>query len=395
MTTMTSSNLPHVAGFATKIDDVLEVAKNHRLATSDRGMEVFSYDLGQQVLGGAQYDKPSTFISRLNAIGLTEDPAFDDWKILMPATDGDLRNRLRVMFAGMMRPAQVAKFKETVTEIVAGVFDETDGNDSLELMADIVWKVPSRMYCNLVSAPYGFAPKAAQLSDSVLGPIVTRDASRRQESIDALYETYDIVSEHIERRRSNLGDDFTSHMIRQELDGKLSNREMVWNAVGLLHASIDNTVQQMGIVLAYLLDNRDIWDQLVADPDLIPAAVEEAMRLAPRFKVIFRVTREDVELDGHTIPSGTEVFVWIPATNRDPVALDDPDQFRLDRPAFRTLLFGGGIYNCLGQHLARLEIQETVRALVQRYPSARLAGEPRLVEHGMGNEMERLDIVTA
>lgn len=387
------SEVPHVAGYATAIETILDVARSHPIATSDRGVEILTYDAGQHVLNSPDFDKPTMFKVRLDAIGITEGQIREDWEILMPTTDGDLRSRLRVMFASMMRPAQVKKFTQTVREIVAGVFDELGEVSTAELMEDVVWKIPSRMYCDLVSAPYEFAPHAAELSDSVLGPIVARDASRRQESIDALYETYDIVSGHIERRRADLGDDFTSLMIRQEIDGKLSEREMVWNAVGLLHASIDNTVHQMGLVLGTILERRDVWAKLVEDPDLVPAAVEEAMRLTPRFNVVPRLARVDVEVGGYVVEAGTQAFVSIPAANRDPRVVDDPAEFRLDRPTFRTLQFGGGTYNCLGQHLARLEIQETLKALVTRFPEAALEGSMEVRKHAMGTEVARLPIV--
>ncbi|WP_170946086.1 cytochrome P450 [Rhodococcus sp. 14-2483-1-2] len=391
--THTSTPLPRIEGYTTSIDDVKALGRSSPLAISDRGYEILGYEAAHLALNSDKFDKASTFKARLDDIGITEgSPSRSDWEVLMPATDGQLRTRLRVMYAGMMRPAQVARFGDRVRGLVAGVFDELGDRQSVDAMEEIVWRIPSRMYCDLVSAPYSLAPTAARLSESTQGPLMTRDTSRRQEAIDALYETYALVEEHISKRRENLGDDFTSHMIRQEIDGKLTEREMLLNAVGLLLASIDNTVHQMGIAIGTLLQRRDVWQQLVADPSLIPAAVEEAIRLAPRLNTLLRMTAEDVEVEGHVLDAGKIVFVSIASAQRDPAVLEAPDEFRLDRKGYRALQFGGGNFNCLGQHLARLEMQETVRALVTRYPNAHLRHDLKITSYPHGNEVERLDI---
>lgn len=390
MTTL--DQLPRVAGEATTIDEFIELGRTNHLAISDRGVEVVGYSAGQAVLNGKDFDKSAMFKKRLDDLGIVDGQIRDDWEVLLPTTEGDLRQKIRVMYAGMMRPAQIAKFNETVTGLVAGVFDELGDATSADLMTEVAWKVPSRMYCELVGAPYSFAPSAARLSDSVLGPVFTADTSRRQESIDALYETYDIISEHIAHRRENLGTDFTSAMIRHELEGNLTQRQMLLNAVGLLHASIDNTVHQIGIIFGTLLQRRGVWDRLVEDPNLIPAAVEEAMRLTPRFNTVMRKTITEVEVEGVAIPEGTMLYVQIPAAQRDVDMLDDPDEFRLDRKPYRPLEFGGGNYNCLGQHLARLEMAHAVRQLVARYPNAHLADGFEFVEFPTMNEVHRLDV---
>ena len=388
MSQATASGLPHVAGYTTSVAEFLEVAKNSSIATSDRGYEVLGYSAAQFVLNDKRFNKLEGFKKRLDGIGITEGTeSREDWELTIAGTEGELRQNLRVMYASMMRPSRIAKFQDTVRSLVEGVLDEVEGKSDIDLMQDISWKIPSRMYCELVSVPYDFAPEVARLSDSMQGPMITRDASRRREAIDAFYETYEVVTKRIDERRESLSDDFTSALIKQEMDGKLTRHEMLVNAVGLLLVSTDNTAQQMGMVLGSLLERRDIWQRLVEDQSLIPAAVEEAIRLQPRLNSILRHADEDVEVEGHVIPAGSTVLVGIATANQDAAVLDDPEEFRLDRPPFRQLLFGGGSFNCLGQHLARLEIQEAVRALVTRYPNARLVDGVNLVEFSFANEV--------
>src|SRR3712207_2995260 len=116
-------------------------------------------------------------------------------------------------------------------------------------MAHLAWRIAPGVYCELFSAPLEEAPTAARLSDSTLGPILTQDAARRQESLDAFVESQAFVREHVDRRRGDLGDDFTSALIREQEAGNLTEEELVDSGVGLLQTAIDNTVDQRGLVV--------------------------------------------------------------------------------------------------------------------------------------------------
>jgi len=395
MTHASIDELPHLAGDATSLQEFIDVARRSPLATSDRGFEVLGYAAGQAVLNGKEkYSKSQWSKQRLDLLEI-QGQAREDWELILPNTEGELRTNLRVMFASMMRPGLIRKFEDAVSSIVTAVFDEIAGEQDVEMMSEVFWKIPSRMYCDLVAAPYDFAPRAAELADSGLAPLFTQDISRRQELLDALYDTYDIVDKHIAARRENLGDDFASIMIRQQMEGKLTERELVFNAVGMVFASIDNTAHQMGMILGMLLDRPDVWARLVEDKSLIPAATEEAMRLLPRFNIIARQALTDDVLEGHDIPAGSWMFVSIPTAHRDEAVLDDPEEFRLDRPVFRPLSFGGGVNNCLGQHLARLEINRTITEFVSRYPRARLIEGWNVTVHPHVNEVRELKLALA
>jgi cytochrome P450 len=220
--------------------------------------------------------------------------------------------------------------------------------------------------------------------------LLTNDQSRRQESIDALYESLAFVAEHIAARREDLGDDFTSAMIRQQLDGKLTEDEVLHEAAALLQASVDNTVHQIGIVFGQLLSERSRWESVLADQELVPQAVEESIRLRPRFNTIFRQADGDVEFRDQVFEDGSWVFVSVRATQRDPRVFPDPAEFRLDRPTHRAMMFGGGPYNCLGQHLARMEFHETLKAVQRRFPAARLVDDWAVHETNAVTEVTHL-----
>ncbi len=142
----------------------------------------------------------------------------------------------------------------------------------------------------------------------------------------------------------------------------------------LLIGGHETTANQINLSLLLLFDHPGQMAKLGADPELIPAAVEELLRcsrlggLAPA-----RVTREDVAIGGVTIPAGEQVIPLFATANRDPSVFGDPDRFNVTRDAGNHLSFGAGVHHCLGAQLARVELQEAFRGLVGRLPGLRLA----------------------
>lgn len=378
MTTLQHDDLPTIPADCRDWDVMFEAQRRHWLARSDRGLEVLGFELGHQVLSHPQLPKGPTFLKRLDALGVMDEPVRAQWSRILTTTEGQTRKRLRLPLSKLFRPGQIAQLQQGVLDIVADCLDEMAEHEEVDLMADLAWRVPSRVYCLLVSAPTSLAPEAARMSDSILTPLLTVDVDRRQESIDAFLESLEFVRQHIAARRLDLGDDFTSAMIRQQQEGLLDEEELVAEGASILQASIDNTAHQAGLVLATLLSRPDVWAQLVADRALVPAAVEEVIRFEPRFNTIFRHAPEELVLDGVPVPAGSWIYVSTRVAQRDPQSFDDPHTFRLDRPRHRPLMFGGGGYNCLGQHLARLELEAIVSGVLERFPDMKPVATPRL-----------------
>lgn len=231
------------------------------------------------------------------------------------------------------------------------------------------------MYCHLVSAPVELAPTVARLSDSILAPILTADRDRRQESVSAFMEGWDFVREHVEARRKDLGNDFTSVMIKQQIEGLLTEDQLLAEGMSILQASVDNTVHQMGNTFGMLLSEPARWQQLLENPEAATSIIEEVIRLRPRFGTIFRYAPHQVIIDEQTIPADSFVYVSVRSAQRDARVFEDPDTYNIDRPAKRPLMFGAGPYNCLGQNLARMEIEESLKAVAERFPGIRLTEE--------------------
>lgn len=281
---------------------------------------------------------------------------------------------MRASLGALFRPSQVAKLRTAIRRIADSLLDDLDDPDEYDLM-QLCWEVPARTYCELVSIPYSESGTVIRIADSVLGTLLNVDTRRRNEAEAAILESVEIVRTHLNARRSNLGDDFTSVMIRQQQDGLMTEEQLVAQSFALLQASVDNTAHQMGNTFGSLLTTPSRWHDFVADRALGIPVINEIIRLYPRFGTIFRLAAKDMELGGLEIPAGAWAFVSARSGQRDPEFFDAPDEYRIDRPAMRPLMFGAGPYNCLGQNLARMEIEETLNAVADHFPGLELIGE--------------------
>jgi cytochrome P450 len=161
----------------------------------------------------------------------------------------------------------------------------------------------------------------------------------------------------------------------REVTGQLTEREAVSNAAVLMFGGIETTEGMIANALLHLLANPDQLALVRAGQDLIPAAIEESLRLEPAAAVVDRYATADTELAGTPVSAGDQVTVSISGANRDPAVFGDPDRYRVRRAnAARHLAFAHGPHFCLGAHLARLETRIAVAAVLTRLTGLRLAG---------------------
>jgi cytochrome P450 len=166
-------------------------------------------------------------------------------------------------------------------------------------------------------------------------------------------------------------------LIEAEIDGEhLSDEELLGFSFLLLIAGNDTTTSLIGIGAELLARHPDQRAELLADPALIPAAIEEMLRIEAPTQVLPRTAMRDVELHGVTIPEGSRVMLVWGAANLDDREFADPERFDIHRRIGRHLAFGHGAHHCLGAALARLEGRVAFEELLRRVPDYELAGTP-------------------
>lgn len=187
--------------------------------------------------------------------------------------------------------------------------------------------------------------------------------------------------DYIRSRRADPSDDLTSKLARAEVDGEHLTDEEIVGFVGLLLlAGHITTTATLGNTVITFQEHPAAVAEIRADPTLLPAAIEEVLRVRTPFPRLGRLTTVDTEVGGVRIPAGQIVIPWLTAANRDERVFADPDRFDIHRKPNPHLTFGHGIHFCLGAPLARLEASVALRLMLRRYRDIEVPGDER-VEH--------------
>ena len=184
---------------------------------------------------------------------------------------------------------------------------------------------------------------------------------------------FQYLLKHVEKHRENPKDDLIGYLLNATIfDQPLTEEHVVGTIVLLLIAGIDTTWSAIGSSLWHLAGNAEDLARLVAEPELMPTAIEELLRAyAP--VTMARVVAKDTTIGECPVKEGDWVLLPFPAANRDPQEFEDADKVIIDREFNRHAAFGLGIHRCLGSNLARLELRVAVEEFVKRYPRFELA----------------------
>jgi cytochrome P450 len=241
-----------------------------------------------------------------------------------------------------------------------------------ELVSGFAFPLPVWVICELLGVDDTDRDRFGYWSATMLS--ISR---YRQDEIDAATAEFtQYIMDLIAVKRADPQDDLISELVAvaDSEDGRLTEFEAMITSRGLLMAGHETTANMIGKMVAMLLADRRRWERLLADPELIGAAVEEALRFDPISGFgLPRYLTEDFEVAGTTLCRGTTVMTNLSAANRDERAFDHADEMDLDRMPNAHLTFGAGAHSCLGQSLARTELQTVLGVLLRRLPTLELA----------------------
>ncbi|MET9352064.1 cytochrome P450 [Streptomyces sp. NPDC006617] len=237
-----------------------------------------------------------------------------------------------------------------------------------DLVTAFALPVPSMVICALLGVPYAdhefFEEQSRRLLRGPL-PADTRDARDRLEAY---------LGELVDRKRRAPGEGLLDDLVRrQESEGETDREQLIAFAVILLVAGHETTANMISLGTYTLLTNPGRLAELRADPALLPGAVEELMRVLSIADGLLRMATEDIDVDGQTIRAGDGVVFATSVINRDESVYPEPDALDWHRPARHHVAFGFGIHQCLGQNLARAELEIALHTLFDRLPTLRLA----------------------
>jgi pentalenic acid synthase len=240
-----------------------------------------------------------------------------------------------------------------------------------ELLSNYALPLPSAAICAALGVPFEDHGFFDERSRHVLSSAGEDEAHLARK---AFTEILGYLHDLIARKQKSPEDGFLDELIANQLaDGKVDLDELAMLAALLLVSGHETTSNMIALSTMTLLDHPDQLDALRADPSLMPGAVDELMRLTSIGDMLMRVAKEDIEIAGQTIRKGDGVVMSTMLMNRDPDTWLDPDQLDIRRHAGRHVAFGYGIHQCIGQNLARAEMEIALNTLFRRIPTLRLA----------------------
>ena len=313
----------------------------------------------------------------------------------MLTNDPPVHTRLRKLVQQAFTPRALQRIAATVERVVGECLDAVEGHGEFDLVESLALPVPSIVICEMMGVPASDRARFTQWTADATHDLQLMPSPELAARADAAsLALRDYFLGLIEQRRAHLTDDILSGLIRAEQDGgQLSEDELVSQAIGLLIAGFETTIGAISLGVRSLLLHPDQLARLRAQPELIKPAVEECLRFDPPIPMTMRMLHEDLELDGHRIAADTPVVGLVAAAQRDPAAYTEPDRFDIARDEAPNLAFGGGIHFCLGAHLARMEMQTSILALVQRFPDLALASPELAWSRSLFRVPERLVLV--
>lgn len=296
--------------------------------------------------------------------------------LIFPRLDDPEHQRLRRMLTRDFTFRRAEAMRPQIQEVVDGFLDEMiAAGPPADLVSAFALPVPSMVICLLLGVPYEdhefFQTQSAAGLDAN-----SSEEDRLQAQLALFTYMFDLVA----RKEREPGDDLMSRLINDHVaTGELNRETAAMNGQMLLAAGHETTAGMIALGALALIQHPDAAARLreTDDPAVVAGIVEELMRyLSIVHSLVDRVALEDVVIGGQLVRAGDAVLMNLPAGNFDTAFVEQPDAFDVNRNSRGHLGFGYGVHQCLGQNLARAELQIALTALVRRLPGLRLAVEP-------------------
>jgi cytochrome P450 len=309
--------------------------------------------------------------------------------------DPPKHDRIKALFQRGFTPKRIAEHEDAIRAITVDVLDRLEGRDTCDLVTDVAQPAVARVIGSFMGLPPEDDEVWANLMNAIVGagdPDATPEGAQVVMERE-VPEVFERCGKLIAERRETPTDDLTSVLVHAEIDGeRLEDHEIVMGFFLLMAAGNDSTKATYCSGMRALMENPDERRKVLEDPSLVPAAVEESLRMFPAFAHFARTATHDTELHGQKIREGEKVVMWYPSSNRDETRYEDPDRFEVTRNPEHQAFGAGGRHFCLGTALARLELRILIEETLARFPDMEIAGTPLYVESGFANQLKTLPV---
>jgi cytochrome P450 len=310
--------------------------------------------------------------------------------------DPPKHDRVKALFQAGFTPKRIAAHEDVIRAIAVEALDKLQGRKTCDLVADVAQPVVSRVIGSFMGIPPEDDEAWARLMNMILGagdPDLNPHGTLQEGVEAAVAEIFQRCGALIAERRERPTDDLTSVLVHAEVDGqRLEEHEIVMGFFLLVAAGNDSTKATYCSGMRALMENPDQRELVLADPSLIPGAVEESLRMFPAFAHFRRTATCDTELNGRRIKEGEKVVMWYVSSNRDKTCHADPDRFDVRRTTEHQAFGAGGRHFCLGTALARLELRILFEETLARFPAMEVGEWPTVVESVFLNQLKTLPV---
>lgn len=300
--------------------------------------------------------------------------------------------RLRALVNRAFVSRMVERQRPRVATLACTLIDCFPSGTPFDLLTAFAEPIPVTVIADLLGVSADHAPQLLSWSHSMVAMYqFGRTRAVEDQAVAATLAFSGFIRDLARERQGRPGDDILSLLLAAAADGdRLSEDELVTNAILLLNAGHEATVHAIGNGVAALLRTGCLAPPLFATPDATAATCEELLRFDPPLHMFTRYALESVELEGVRLQVGDRIGLLIGAANRDPALFVAPDRLDPTRPSAPHVAFGGGIHFCIGAPLARLELQVALPILSERCPNLQLAEPPAFADRYHFRGLERL-----
>jgi cholest-4-en-3-one 26-monooxygenase len=314
-----------------------------------------------------------TFSSHRGTALLPEMPQeqLEQQRLMMLNMDPPIHTRYRLLVNKGFTPRMVGQLEEGIRERTAGIIDTARERGEFDFINDVAAELPLQVIADLMGVPQEDRHKVFDWSNRMVGSEDPEYQGAPEEAQLASMELFAYCHALTEQKKADPHEDLMSILTRVELDGeRLTELEVDLFFMLLAVAGNETTRNLIGHGMLALLEHPDVYRELVADPTLIPGAVEEMLRYGTPVMQFRRTATKYTDVNGFPVRDGDKIVIWYVSANRDETVFTDPSRFDLRRDPNPHVAFGGGgPHFCLGANLARLEIRVMFEEVLRRLPN--------------------------